>query len=162
MNFGMKLQRYYKLQLLWHCNVIIHRHTQKKKKSYNLWTTVTKPRSIVESSTVEHMHSHTRHGIQVVHSQPPCVRLLYDLSLFTVSFFVSIYSLASQTPDFLKKVKGLANYAYREAVSGSSLFCGSRSGLARLILVAISLLQLSSVFHFTFCDSTTLCIVTLD
>ena len=34
---------------------------------------------------------------QVVHSQPPGARLLHNLSLFTVSFLVSIYSLASQT-----------------------------------------------------------------
>ena len=42
------------------------------------------------------MHSHIKH-VQVVHSQPPGVRLLHNLSLFTVSFLVSIYSLTSQT-----------------------------------------------------------------
>ena len=38
----------------------------------------------------------------------PRVRLLHNLSLFTVSFLISIYTLASQT-HFLNKGKGPAN-----------------------------------------------------
>ena len=48
----------------------------------------------LESSTVEHMHSHKRH----VHSQPPGVPFLHDLSLFTASFLVS-----QARPTFAKK-----------------------------------------------------------
>ena len=95
----------------------------------------------VEVHTVEQMHSRMRHGIQVVHSQPPGVRLLHNLSLLTVSFLVSIYNLASQT--------------HREAVSSSSLVCGSRSGSDLSSSVVFSL-------PFTFCDCTYLCILTLD
>ena len=50
-----------------------------------------------------------RHGIQVIHSQPPGVRLLHSLSLFTVrllKFLVSIYSLASQTHALSQKREG--------------------------------------------------------
>ena len=43
----------------------------------------------LESSTVERMHSHKRHGIPEVRSQPPGVHFLHNLSLFTASFLVS-------------------------------------------------------------------------
>ena len=51
-----------------------------------------------------HAFSHETWYTGSIRSQPPCVRLLtfHNLSLFTVSFLVSIYSLASQTPKFLK------------------------------------------------------------
>ena len=45
------------LQLIWHCN-LNHSYTQKKKTNNykNCYKTI-------ESSTVEHMHLHKRHGV---------------------------------------------------------------------------------------------------
>ena len=121
--FGMKLQRYYN-----YFN-INHPYTRKKKKKKKKNPTIHKQllqnQEALESSTVEHMHSHKRHGIQVVHSQPPGVCFLHNLLLFTTSFLVS-----QARPTFAKK-----DCAYREAISSllsSSLFRGSGSGLRDL------------------------------
>ena len=72
------------------------------------------------------MRSHMRHSIQVVPSQPPGIRLLHNLLLFTVSF------LFTRLFPFLRKWIWLARLVELAILSS---------------LIAISLLPLSSVFH---------------
>ena len=87
--------------------------------------------------------------------------------LITVSFLASIYCLANQT-HFSKKGRSGELHIPWSRVQLTWLFpffLRKWGWLARLVsilgtlLVAISLLPLSPVFQFAFCDSTYLCIV---
>ena len=105
----------------------------------------------LRSSTVEHMHSHKRHGIQVVHSASWC-------SSSTISHCLPPLSSSCKPDPLLQKKRKGKDCAYCEAVSNStgfSLFHKKWVWLARLVSILSSLvisLLLSSVFHFTFCD----------
>ena len=95
------------------CN---HQHTRKKKNTKNLNNLTNQ-----ESSAVEHMHSHMRHrttarGSTCTLDQPPSVRLHHNLSLFTVSFLVSILS---RKPDPLSRKREGFGELCIQAVSNS-------------------------------------------
>ena len=77
--FDMKLQRY----------TTISSMPKSSTHAQNIYKQLLQNQEALESSTIKHMHSHKRHGIQVVHSQPLGVCFLHNLSLFTASFLVS-------------------------------------------------------------------------
>ena len=149
------------MNLAWNSNdTSMSSHTQKKrKKNLTIYKQLLQNQEALGSSTVEHMLSHKRHGIQVVHSQPPGVRFLHNLSLFTAPLFLS------RKPDPLSQRRKDCVHTWSR-IQFTRLFPFSRKWvwLARLVSIlgslAISLLCLQSSISYLWL--LTLCILTLD
>ena len=138
--FGMKLQRYYNYFNVNHPHT--RKQTKKNKTNPTIYKQLLQNQEALESSTNEYMHSHKRHGIQVVHSQPPGVRFFHNLSLFTTSS-------SSRKPDPLSQrtVHTVKPYPVHRALPSLA----EVGWLARLVSILGSLsfrcLQ-SSISHF--------------
>ena len=146
------------LQLIWHSNVN-HPHTRKKKK-------ITKPRSIRVKYSWTHVFTYEAWYTGSTLSASWCSSSPQSLAVYRLFPRLDLYSLASQTHSGEQK-RRVWWTAHTMKSYRLFHFLQKWVWLARLVsilgsLVAISLLPLSSIFHFAFCDSTDLCIFTLD